>query len=101
MAGVAFFAGVLGATVLVGAAFLATGLAATFAGAFAAGFAAVLAAGLAAVLDTGFAGALVVVGFAAAVLGAAGFLAAALGADLDGVVPEDALEGVTDVEVAF
>jgi hypothetical protein len=52
-------------------------------------------------LDTGFAGALVVVGFAAAVLGAAGFLAAALGADLDGVVPEDALEGVTDVEVAF
>jgi hypothetical protein len=84
------------------AAFLATGLAATFAGALAAGFVAVLAAGFAAVLDRGFAGALVVVGFAAAVLGAAGFLAAAaLGADLDGVVPEDAVEGVTDVEVAF
>jgi hypothetical protein len=68
-----------------------------------------LAAVLAAVLDTGFAGALAVVGFAAAFVGAAGFLVGALGVDLVdapagalvGAVPEDALEGVTDVEVAF
>jgi hypothetical protein len=52
---------------------------------------------------------LAVVGFPAVFLGAAGFLVGALGVDLvdvpagalDGVVPEDALEEVTDVEVAF